>query len=139
MIHRIASSIAESIGDLAKQEGNLQEESESNQIGRIGELDINLKDNKKILNSNYTENMARIIKLGTGGDDQDHVSTPKSIREKDSENNNGKTINYNPYSSYNHQMPRATSATSNFYNQRHNQTMGAKPNKRPFSNYNNQQ
>ena len=32
--------------------------------------------------------MYKVLKLGAGGDDQSHVSTPKSIRDNRSENDN---------------------------------------------------
>jgi len=36
-------------------------------------------------NNSYSSRMSLILKIGTGGDQQEHVSTPRSIRERDSE------------------------------------------------------
>jgi hypothetical protein len=84
MLHRIASSIAESLVDLGKEKENL-EESNDKSIGHIGDFDAQYRDNKHYMtfNNNYTDKMAMIIKIGTGGDKQSHVLTPRSIKEKE--------------------------------------------------------
>ena len=37
---------------------------------------------------NHDQKMYKILKLGAGGDDQSHVSTPKSLREHRSDSEN---------------------------------------------------
>jgi hypothetical protein len=104
MLKRIASSIAESLVDMGNDRENLESNFENSE-GRAGEIDQSFNQrNFKTLNNNYTEKMAMIIKIGTGGDEQDHVHTPRSIRSntkfKDIERpitKPGSQLSNNPY------------------------------------------
>jgi hypothetical protein len=54
--------------DLGNERENL-EQNQENLEGHIGDFDSSFNQrNFKTLNNNYTEKMAMIIKIGTGGD-----------------------------------------------------------------------
>lgn len=42
---------------------------------------------------NHEKNMYKVLKFGTGGDDQNHVSTPTSLKDRSEADNTPKIMN----------------------------------------------
>ena len=70
MLQRLASSI---VGSFADKENLDADDSHDHGVKKIGNFGETMQENTR------NSQMAFVIKLGTGGDVQGHISSPKSI------------------------------------------------------------
>ena len=127
VLKRLASSLAGSMADLPNNE-NIEVSHESSGIKQVSEFHINsLNINEHNLSSSRTSKMAMVIKIGTGGDQQEHVSIPKSIIKEEV------VIEEKKASPTKQMVARATSATIKLENRPNNNNFMPKVNEQKGS------
>ena len=138
VLKRLASSLAGSMADLPNNE-NIEVSHESSGIKQVSEFHINSHTiNEHNLSSSRTSKMAMVLKIGTGGDQQEHVSQPRSIIKEEI------VVEEKRPSPTKQQIARATSATIKLENRPNNNNFMPKAaeqkgsyQRRPASQYNN--
>lgn len=88
---RISSSINQSLTEIKERENLEEDDGDENQVQQISDFEVHIRENKhfRTVSQQSSSRMAMVIKIGTGGDQQSHVQSPRSIRsgapDRDSE------------------------------------------------------